>query len=115
MTQNLGIASWPGPPKPRDAFFAPRSWPAPRLASSSIRGRVRCREPITRQRSCHIRRKQSNISPTSPATTGYLWCTLGPEQLKFWTSCETPAPPRSEEHTSELQSRGHLVCRLLLE
>src|SRR5690625_6233841 len=26
----------------------------------------------------------------------------------------TPAR-RSEEHTSELQSRGHLVCRLLLE
>src|SRR5690625_2617851 len=27
-----------------------------------------------------------------------------------------PEPPkRSEEHTSELQSRGHLVCRLLLE
>src|SRR5690625_5618291 len=24
-------------------------------------------------------------------------------------------PYRSEEHTSELQSRGHLVCRLLLE
>src|SRR5690625_7261328 len=24
-------------------------------------------------------------------------------------------PERSEEHTSELQSRGHLVCRLLLE
>src|SRR5207253_7662112 len=23
--------------------------------------------------------------------------------------------PKSEEHTSELQSRGHLVCRLLLE
>src|SRR5439155_8955509 len=32
----------------------------------------------------------------------------------------TEPPPlanshRSEEHTSELQSRGHLVCRLLLE
>src|SRR5690625_1606885 len=26
-----------------------------------------------------------------------------------------PRPTRSEEHTSELQSRGHLVCRLLLE
>src|SRR5690625_6802458 len=26
-----------------------------------------------------------------------------------------PYRPRSEEHTSELQSRGHLVCRLLLE
>src|SRR5690625_5875422 len=25
------------------------------------------------------------------------------------------AEVRSEEHTSELQSRGHLVCRLLLE
>src|SRR5690625_6282410 len=25
------------------------------------------------------------------------------------------AQRRSEEHTSELQSRGHLVCRLLLE
>src|SRR5439155_26334031 len=25
------------------------------------------------------------------------------------------ADHRSEEHTSELQSRGHLVCRLLLE
>src|SRR5437870_10677412 len=28
--------------------------------------------------------------------------------------CGVPKP-RSEEHTSELQSRGHLVCRLLLE
>src|ERR1041385_9279054 len=26
-----------------------------------------------------------------------------------------PGRPRSEEHTSELQSRLHLVCRLLLE
>src|SRR5690625_6677474 len=26
-----------------------------------------------------------------------------------------PSFKRSEEHTSELQSRGHLVCRLLLE
>src|SRR5690625_5719916 len=28
---------------------------------------------------------------------------------------ESEANNRSEEHTSELQSRGHLVCRLLLE
>src|SRR5205814_5214225 len=28
---------------------------------------------------------------------------------------ETGAPGRSEEHTSELQSLRHLVCRLLLE
>src|SRR5207253_10392165 len=32
-------------------------------------------------------------------------------------ACRTPRAgvQRSEEHTSELQSRGHLVCRLLLE
>src|SRR5690625_5710318 len=28
---------------------------------------------------------------------------------------DRPGGQRSEEHTSELQSRGHLVCRLLLE
>src|SRR5690625_6769706 len=28
---------------------------------------------------------------------------------------DTNGPVRSEEHTSELQSRGQLVCRLLLE
>src|SRR3712207_6988694 len=28
---------------------------------------------------------------------------------------ELELPPRSEEHTSELQSRQYLVCRLLLE
>src|SRR2546429_3234806 len=31
----------------------------------------------------------------------------------FWKL--SPLPTRSEEHTSELQSRLHLVCRLLLE
>src|SRR5437870_6611587 len=40
----------------------------------------------------------------------------------FTRLLRSPAPStpagvgaRSEEHTSELQSRGHLVCRLLLE
>src|SRR5690625_6548997 len=31
------------------------------------------------------------------------------------THIDETARPRSEEHTSELQSRGHLVCSLLLE
>src|SRR2546430_7627222 len=30
-------------------------------------------------------------------------------------SRRVPSPPRSEEHTSELQSQSNLVCRLLLE
>src|SRR5439155_21424975 len=57
------------------------------------------------------------------------------DALPIWPSCSTLMPSgrtapissisvrssasvhseRSEEHTSELQSRGHLVCRLLLE
>src|SRR3712207_7644516 len=33
-----------------------------------------------------------------------------------WACCSSPPGPcRSEEHTSELQSRQYLVCRLLLE
>src|SRR3989442_3395853 len=31
------------------------------------------------------------------------------------TALTNSKKPRSEEHTSELQSRPHLVCRLLLE
>src|SRR5690625_2459824 len=36
---------------------------------------------------------------------------------RTWDEAKADADraPRSEEHTSELQSRGHLVCRLLLE
>src|SRR5690606_41390800 len=32
-----------------------------------------------------------------------------------WEVCLRCSTPRSEEHTSELQSRENLVCRLLLE
>src|SRR3712207_7034367 len=41
---------------------------------------------------CHVRAQDSNQRNTGP-----------------------PAAERSEEHTSELQSRQYLVCRLLLE
>src|SRR5690625_5778979 len=35
--------------------------------------------------------------------------------IRHATNLGQGAALRSEEHTSELQSRGHLVCRLLLE
>src|SRR5690625_6397421 len=43
--------------------------------------------------------------------------TVDVEMRVSWTPEEDELAPhfRSEEHTSELQSRGHLVCRLLLE
>src|SRR5690625_7081917 len=47
----------------------------------------------------------SRITPqeTAPGPTAF-------SPSRCWTQQQ-----RSEEHTSELQSRGHLVCRLLLE
>src|SRR2546422_8511363 len=39
-----------------------------------------------------------------------------PEPVEVdWRAVQQLEPGRSEEHTSELQSRLHLVCRLLLE
>src|SRR5690625_5730086 len=41
--------------------------------------------------------------------------TLGYRPNALAKSLVRGSSKRSEEHTSELQSRGHLVCRLLLE
>src|SRR5712675_3316236 len=38
-----------------------------------------------------------------------------PSPASYRRRSRTPGRARSEEHTSELQSRLHLVCRLLLE
>src|SRR5690625_6235951 len=54
-----------------------------------------------------------------PYTT--LFRSLSPSNIRLFSVFEIPSVQiylisfRSEEHTSELQSRGHLVCRLLLE
>src|SRR2546422_5995118 len=62
------------------------------LASNSHRGNCHRREPDSR-------RASQKSSPRRP-----------------YRRCRTALPAgRSEEHTSELQSRLHLVCRLLLE
>src|SRR5690625_6698210 len=54
-------------------------------------------------------RSQSPAARTgaSEARNGSIACSIA----DFASGVEQ----RSEEHTSELQSRGHLVCRLLLE
>src|SRR5690625_6101971 len=53
-----------------------------------------------------------------------LFCQMGKrmpffrsgDEVQFIDLCQQVSyDSRSEEHTSELQSRGHLVCRLLLE
>src|SRR5207253_7782292 len=57
---------------------------------------------------------QSNGFPHSPC--GGEW-ELRPRPVCRAFLADAGCSPwlRSEEHTSELQSRGHLVCRLLLE
>src|SRR5689334_24647035 len=51
----------------------------------------------------------------SPAVQPTPWNTTAERSAPRNTAAERPAPWRSEEHTSELQSQFHLVCRLLLE
>src|SRR5205809_8074065 len=48
------------------------------------------------------------VAPTLPAGGLYL-------SVTFTSVPRSRSRSRSEEHTSELQSRLHLVCRLLLE
>src|SRR5207253_9976223 len=58
-------------------------------------------------------------NPTIRARAPLTRTNTGIVMVKCWfmnvTSRRTCTTLRSEEHTSELQSRGHLVCRLLLE
>src|SRR5690625_7004045 len=55
-------------------------------------------------------RNCSTGSPTSKAMAHFA-----PSRQTSTSKRDDRALTRSEEHTSELQSRGHLVCRLLLE
>src|SRR5207253_8156822 len=52
--------------------------------------------------------------PQSVVNSHYA-TTIGRNGTRVQTVEHLMAAARSEEHTSELQSRGHLVCRLLLE
>src|SRR2546422_5184244 len=77
-----------------------------------------------RSRSCN---PSSSVSACEPASNGRpaelpsgksLNRKRGTPQcstMSFAQPMITVGIPRSEEHTSELQSRLHLVCRLLLE
>src|SRR2546429_7359890 len=55
----------------------------------------------------------------SPSSRSWTWSRRRATRSTPCTPARAPSPTRSshrsEEHTSELQSRLHLVCRLLLE
>src|SRR2546429_5540093 len=56
-------------------------------------------------------RSPQPANPPENASTAWLYELCPP----FGLGTKVHATKRSEEHTSELQSRLHLVCRLLLE
>src|SRR2546425_4003861 len=68
-------------------------------------------------RSCSSR--FTKITGRTPSCAGRSRCTYRLRRPKSSTSTDWrprfPGGPRSEEHTSELQSLAYLVCRLLLE
>src|SRR5690625_932841 len=78
-------------------------------------------------RSTHFARSSSDLNPPEalPYSSAEALLRQGREsQLlaevvgrfqQVATGADVVIVERSEEHTSELQSRGHLVCRLLLE
>src|SRR5205814_9704634 len=55
-------------------------------------------------------RKELSMNRKMPPLQMNKLCILG-----SWSQCMRKNERRSEEHTSELQSLRHLVCRLLLE
>src|SRR5262245_59965153 len=74
---------------------------------------------------CAACRTKSRARPDTSRPTGSTCSSFTPAAAtppcRRWSAARliTPPPrstlPRSEEHTSELQSLRHLVCRLLLE
>src|SRR5687768_17677911 len=83
-------------PPPRSTLF-----PYTTLFRSSPLYCICCGGPPTDTKGCNSHRAPMSVQPS----------------MHTWDNTRVPAPmlTRSEEHTSELQSRLHLVCRLLLE
>src|SRR5689334_24805227 len=61
-------------------------------------------------------RMRESLSKSRRAMTQQLTAVMfDPADADVWERLEEALIYRSEEHTSELQSQFHLVCRLLLE
>src|SRR3712207_8700269 len=61
-----------------------------------------------------VRHQEFCVEPGGVAGLGQA-CSRGRKGVTHPHRGSPAAQPRSEEHTSELQSRQYLVCRLLLE
>src|SRR5204862_589233 len=75
--------------------------------------------PSTRTRTPMPSVSPSETASTSPFFVATCWARRVTARVSAYPApaavAKSIASPRSEEHTSELQSRRDLVCRLLLE
>src|SRR3712207_7397701 len=62
-----------------------------------------------------VRYRVAEIDIPAPGGTGMVWLTVADTGTGMDRRTLESCTERSEEHTSELQSRQYLVCRLLLE
>src|SRR5687768_901757 len=98
----------------------PFLYSAPILVASTVFGSEndRTKLPYARSTRWKLSCLISLSSLRSPRIVSVLFSTLtsiSSRRMSGSSALSTSAPSRSEEHTSELQSRLHLVCRLLLE
>src|SRR6266498_3036805 len=77
------------------------------LGKTKIRSRNN--DPLWAGHCCAIRARRRRCAASGRSPGSRRACRRGSRRSP------AGAPRRSEEHTSELQSRPHLVCRLLLE
>src|SRR3712207_8047963 len=71
--------------------------------------------PISHTLVCPVRDHDSSSQLSFPSSPGLGIGLKLQTRFPVLTSKACTSPGRSEEHTSELQSRQYLVCRLLLE
>src|SRR5437870_10905160 len=90
-----------------DEDSAPDSWRPRIVGRGGSNGRHRTLEPVSALGG--RRHSPRGIRPGTHSNLGEISRLVSPGLS------HNKREIRSEEHTSELQSRGHLVCRLLLE
>src|ERR1039458_3245456 len=77
-------------------------------------GPVFCADPAPAPATASAPPPAGPPAPVGARPTGYIYSDVSPG-LAFFLGWIPGVGARSEEHTSELQSLRHLVCRLLLE
>src|SRR3712207_3397485 len=117
------LVTWPAPVGPTWFTVAPitsksglarsKSSSLPPTMMESVPSMAPTSPPLTGASSMEAPRSLTFAASSSVTTGEMVLMSTRSEPSPIPSS--TPPSPRSEEHTSELQSRQYLVCRLLLE